>query len=76
MAYHSAEAREKWLKRMFSAKAVQNGGIIHCDIDRLKEWSSPAALKAEVKKRGYHLLQVGDRYVVVCHHPAKIKIIC
>ena len=72
----SASARERWFKRMFNAKAVRKGGIIHLDVDRLKATASLAELQAQVESRNFHLLQIGDRYVVVCHHPAKIQIIC
>ena len=56
-------------------RAAVEGGIIRrsrYDVERL---SPEAALKPEVQRRGYHLLTVGDQYVIV-YNPGQLDIIC
>ncbi len=72
----SKGAQTRWIKRIFSASAAQHGGIVYRGVDQVRRWASLRELKAEVRARGFHLLQVGDLYVIVCQSPANIKVIC
>jgi hypothetical protein len=47
-----------WIDQIFAAKAVARGGVIRRNIS----W-----VDAEVRKRGYHLVQTGQQFVVICH---------
>ncbi len=56
-----------WLDQVFDAKQVAAGGIVRrnkADVDRICALPS---LLAEVKHRGFHLIEVGDQYVVICN---------
>jgi hypothetical protein len=69
-------ARDRWIKRIFSAGIAKTGGIVYRSVHQVDEWASLKELKAEVIARGFHLLRIGDLYVIVCHDPANIKVIC
>lgn len=69
-------ARDRWINRIFSAASAKTGGIVYRSVHQVNEWASLKELKAATLARGFHLLQVGDLYVIVCHDPANIKVIC
>lgn len=72
----SRGAQTRWIRRIFTAGATQHGGIVYRGVDQVRRWASLKELKAEVRERGFHLLQVGDLYVIVCQSPASIKVVC
>ena len=56
-----------YINRIFRADAVRQGGIVRrkmADVQRLATFKE---LKAEVERRGFHLLETGDQYVIVCN---------
>lgn len=64
-----------WLDDLFSAKAVGKGGIVRRavrDVDR--EIGRPAFI-AEVRRRGFHLIECGGQFIVICN-PGQMQIIC
>jgi len=69
-------ARRRWINRIFTAQAVKSGGIVHRDVQQVNQWASLKELQAAVQERNFHLLRIGDRYVIVCQHPADVKVIC
>lgn len=71
----SAPARERWFKRIFSAQAARNGGIIRRSVDTVQGIASEAELVVHVKARGFHMVRSGDQYVILCHH-GDFKLIC
>jgi hypothetical protein len=71
----SKGAQTRWIKRIFSANSAQHGRIVYRGVDQVRQWASLKELRAEVQERGFHLLQIGDLYVIVCQSPANIKVI-
>ena len=71
----SAEARERWFRRIFRAQAARNGGIIRRSVNNVKELASEAEFIAYVKAKGFHMVRSGDQYVVLCHQ-GDFKLIC
>ncbi len=64
-----------WFNRIFMAKAVTKGGVVRRavrDVEREigREW-----LEAEVRARGFHLLECGGQFIIICN-PAAMKVIC
>lgn len=64
---------EFWLKQLFSAKAVAQGGVVRRktrDIDRIL---GRDRFLFEVKRRGFHAIQNGENTLVFCNaHPITI----
>lgn len=60
-------APEFWIEQIFSAKAAAKGGVIR----RNRHWVDAEIGRerffAEVRARGFHLLETADQLIVVCH---------
>ena len=64
-----------WFDQLFSAKAVSNGGVIRrskADVDRK---IGRDRLELEVRKRGFHLIEAGSQFLIVCDL-GDIRLIC
>lgn len=64
-----------WCNAIFSAKALEKGGVVRRatrDVDR--EIGRDAFIR-EVHRRGFHLVEVGGQYVVICN-PGQMTVIC
>jgi hypothetical protein len=58
---------------MFAAKAAE-GQVIRRNIDWVDREVGRDRFCAEVRGRGFHLLQTADQFVVVCH-PGSIHLL-
>ncbi len=56
-----------YIRNIFSANAAKNGGVVRRRVDDVKRFASFQALADEVKRRGFHLLEAGDQYLIVCN---------
>lgn len=56
-----------WIDQLFSAKAVQSGGVVR----RNKTWVAReigrARFEDEVRQRGFHLIETTQQLVVICN---------
>lgn len=57
---------EVWIDRIFSAKAAE-GQVVRRNVDWVASEIGIARFMAEVRARGFHLIQTADQFVVVCH---------
>lgn len=64
-----------WITQLFKARAAQNGGVIRRKRKSVEQFASVKDLKAAVKRRGFHLVQIGDQLVVLCNK-GQVKLIC
>lgn len=64
-----------WLEEMFSAKAVSKGGIIRRAVRDVEREIGRAALLADVRRRGFHLIECGGQFIVICN-PGQLQVIC
>ena len=58
---------EGWIDEIFSAKAVARGGVIRRDLRWIDREVGRERFMAEVRTRGFHLIESGDQWVVICH---------
>lgn len=65
----------KWVEQLFKAQAAQNGGVIRRKRKSVEQFASVAELEAAVKKRNFHLVEVGDQLIVLCNK-GQLKVIC
>lgn len=70
---------KQWVNQIFNAKAARNGGVLRRKVASVQKYASYGDLHAEVLKRGFHLLRIGDKisgqYVILCN-PGNMKVIC
>lgn len=62
----SDHAADIWLARIFAAKAAE-GQVIRRNIAWVDREIGRARFEAEVRRRGFHLLQTADQLIVICH---------
>jgi hypothetical protein len=68
-------ANSLWCDAIFTAKALEKGGIVRRatrDVDR--EIGRDAFVR-EVRRRGFHLVEVSGQYLVICN-PGRMTVIC
>jgi hypothetical protein len=66
---------QDWLEQIFRAKAAANGGVIRRKVRDVDREIGRDALELEVRRRGFHLLECGGDFVIVCSS-APIRIVC
>lgn len=57
----------EFINQIFDAKAVRNGGIVRRKIASVEKYASLSFLLKEVEARGFHLIETGDQYVIICN---------
>jgi hypothetical protein len=65
----------KWLEQIFEAKIVKKEGIVRRKKSDVHYYSSLEELLEYVQENGWHLIETGNQYVVLCHTGA-MKIHC
>lgn len=68
-------SNDTWFDHVFSAKAVSKGGVIRrskADVDRK---IGRDRLELEVRKRGFHLVEAGNQFLIICDR-GDIRLIC
>ena len=66
---------QAWLDTLFAAKAVGKAGIVRRAVRDVERETGRAAFVAEVRRRGFHLLECGGQFIVICN-PGQLQIIC
>ncbi|WP_372884717.1 N-(5'-phosphoribosyl)anthranilate isomerase [Shimia sp.] len=66
---------QDWLDQMFRSKSAATGGVVRRRVADVHREIGRAALELEVRRRGWHMLQCGPHYVVLCS-PAPFSVIC
>ncbi|MGR3502661.1 hypothetical protein [Pseudaestuariivita sp.] len=62
-------------RQLFGAKAAQTGGIVRRSKRAVEREIGLDHLLREVERRGFHLVECGDQYIVICN-PGEIRILC
>jgi hypothetical protein len=57
---------ETWLRLIFAAQAAQTGGVIRRSAAWVEREVGRARFEAEVRARGFHLIEAGGQLVVIC----------
>lgn len=57
----------QWIEQIFDAQAARNGGIVRRKRASVAQFASSDALEAAVRKRGFHMIETGDQYVIICN---------
>lgn len=59
-----------WIDQLFDAAIVKKEGIVRRKKSDVHHYSSFDELLEQVRERGYHLIETGQQYVVLCHKGA------
>ncbi|MBU2961949.1 hypothetical protein KO516_14250 [Citreicella sp. C3M06] len=64
-----------WQAQLFSATAAETGGVLRRNKTDVHREIDHDALLAEVQARGFHLVECGDQYVIICN-PSQMHVHC
>jgi len=65
---------DQWIATIFSAKAAQTGGFVRRHRDWVAKEIGRDRFEAEVRRRGFHLIETGSQLVIICNNSA-IKLV-
>jgi hypothetical protein len=57
---------ERWIAEVFSAKSMARGGVIRRDLRWIDREIGRERFIAEVRMRGFHLIETGGQRIVIC----------
>lgn len=64
-----------WIETVFAAQAVAKGGVVR----RARAWVAREIgldrFEAEVRKRGFHMVECGGQLIVICNQNG-LRVIC
>lgn len=76
MSYFSPSLpNEIWLNQIFAAKSVHFGGVVRRKIVDVERKIGRNRLENEVRRRGFHLIECGSQYVIICDR-SLLTVIC
>lgn len=56
-----------WISQIFSSQSARGGGIVRRKMASVIEYASVEMLRAEVIRRGFHMVESGDQFVIFCN---------
>jgi hypothetical protein len=66
---------ESWLRLVFAADAARKGGVVRRSTAWVEREIGRERFEAEVRARGFHLVECGGQFVVICSN-APFRILC
>lgn len=66
---------QEWLLQIFNAKQVPAGGVVRRNKRHVEKQSSLQDLVSAARSFGFHLIETGDQYVVICN-AGELRIHC
>lgn len=58
---------QRWLDQMFATKSARRGAVVRRSLAWVDREVGRDRFQDEIQRRGYHLIQTADQYVVICH---------
>lgn len=59
-----------WVTDIFKAGQANTGGVVRRSAHSVEEYASVEELIREAKARGFHVIETGDQFVILCHEGA------
>jgi hypothetical protein len=56
------------VRQLFGTKAALNGAVVRRSMAWVQREVGKDSFEAEVRRRGFHLIQTADQYIVICHN--------
>jgi hypothetical protein len=64
----------KWIDQIFDAKIATREGVVRRKKSTVEKYATVKELTDEVRRRGFHLVETGDQFIIVCNN-GSIKIV-
>lgn len=56
-----------WISQIFQSQSARSGGIVRRKVASVIDYASIPLLQEEVKRRGFHMVESADQFVIFCH---------
>ena len=66
---------DAWIRHVFSARAAQTGGVVRRSVSWVDREVGRKRFEAEVRARGFHMIECGGQFVVICNGSG-LRVIC
>jgi hypothetical protein len=63
-----------WIAQIFESKIAKSGGVVRRRLSSIDQFASRTQLQQECKKRGYHIVEHGNQWLIFCDK-AMVKIV-
>lgn len=74
MAKSKPRTGKAWIKQWFDAKTTQKRGVVRRAKADIQKYTSLDLVKLEVQRRDWHIVEVGDQWIVICN-PGNVQIV-
>lgn len=74
-ALRRAEPGAAWVAQLFEAKSALRGGVVRRAVHDVEREVGREIFAREVRRRGYHLVECGGQFIVICN-PGQLRVIC
>lgn len=55
-----------WVQQIFQSQIAKRGGVARRKVSSIDKYASRAEVKRECRRRGYHIVQHGDQWLIFC----------
>jgi hypothetical protein len=66
---------QAWINVIFGSRAARSGGVVRRSIKWVEREIGRGQLIAEVRRRGFHMVEAGGQYVIYCNSGYS-KLVC
>lgn len=56
-----------WIAQIFESDIANNGGVVRRSVGDVEKYASSEMLITEVRRRGFHAIETGGQFVILCH---------
>lgn len=75
LAFRPRPANPAWCARIFDSDAARKSGIVRRAVRDVDREVGRAALEYEVRQRGFHLIECGGQFIIICND-GHLRTIC
>src|SRR6266478_4637450 len=76
LEYKLREVRSnRWIERIFESQTAKRGGVVRRKASTIDKYASRVELLNEVMRRGFHILEVADQWLIFCNENSTFRII-
>ena len=66
---------QSWIDQMFTAKTAGRGGVVRRSVLSVEREVGRAVFIAAVRQRGYHCVECGGQFIVICNL-GQMQVLC
>ena len=65
----------EFINKIFESKTSKSGGVVRRSVSDIEQLASSQYLIKEVRARGFHLIEGGGHYVIICNS-GRFSVLC